>query len=146
MTTVPNPALQRLDLLVGTWKLTGRTPDAQEDDISGWTTFEWMLGGLFLKASGEINFKGLKVESLEIIGYDPGSDTFPSSVYSTMSEAGYPYHWNVQGDIVTHWMEASKYTGTFNEDGTVLSGGWRPIEGKTGAEDVVYDAVMTRVN
>ena len=86
MTTVPNPALQRLDLLVGTWKLTGRTPDAQEDDISGWTTFEWMLGGLFLKASGEINFKGLKVESLEIIGYDPGSDTFPSSVYSTMSE------------------------------------------------------------
>jgi hypothetical protein len=145
MTNVPNPALRRLDRLVGTWKLTGRTTDAQEDDISGWTTFEWMLGGLFLKAIGEIDFKGLKVESMEIIGYDPASGTFHSNVYSTMSEAGYPYHWDVQGNTVTHWMDTSKYTGRFSEDGNILSGGWRPIEGKVGAEDVVYDAVMTRM-
>ena len=34
----PNPALKRLDRLVGTWKVWGPT-------IQGQVTFEWMDGG-----------------------------------------------------------------------------------------------------
>jgi hypothetical protein len=49
-----------------------------------------------------------------------------------MSGIALPYHWNVQGDNVTHWTETHKYTGTFSEDGKTLSGGWRPVEGKEG--------------
>jgi hypothetical protein len=67
-------------------------------------------------------------------------------VYSSMAGVPAPYQWAVQGDIVTHWTEGSKYTGTFSEDGTILSGGWRPEEGKESPENVGYDATMTRVD
>ncbi|MDQ3005333.1 MAG: DUF1579 domain-containing protein [Chloroflexota bacterium] len=80
----PDPALKRLDVLIGTWDLKGRTLDSDEDNISGWNTFEWLPGGFFLKSTGEINFKGALIQSLEIIGYDPESRTFPSNVYSNV--------------------------------------------------------------
>jgi hypothetical protein len=141
----PNSALKRLEKLVGTWELVGRTLDSQEDNISGWATFEWMAGGFFLKSSGEINFKGLIIQSVEIIAYDAASETFPSNVYSNMSGTVLPYQWNVQGNNVTHWMESAKYSGTLSEDGNTLSGGWRPVDGKQSSENGAYDAVMTRV-
>ena len=56
-----------------------------------------------------------------------------------------PYWWDVQGDIVTHWTEGSKYTGTFSEDGKILSGGWRP-EGDKESPGNAYDATMIRVD
>jgi len=38
----PDPALKRLEKLVGTWELKGRTLHSKEDNITGWTTFGWM--------------------------------------------------------------------------------------------------------
>ena len=141
----PDPALKRLERLVGSWVLKGRTPDSLVDNIDGWTTFEWMVGGFFLKASGEINFRGMKIESVEIIACDPGRGIFPSTVYSNMSGAALAYQWAIEGSTVTHWMEDAQYSGTLSEDGMTLSGGWRPLEGKAGAENAAYDAVMTRI-
>ncbi len=141
----PDPALKRLDKLVGTWELSGRTLDSKEDNISGWTTFEWMPGGFFLKAAGEINYKGFKIQSLEIISYDPAGHTFRSNVYSSISGNVFPYWWDVRGDEVTHWMKTAKYMGTFSMDGKSLTGGWRPVEGSENSENVSYDAVMIRV-
>jgi len=139
----PSPELRRLEKLVGTWDIKGRTLDSKEDNITGRMTCEWLPGEFFLKQSGEINFRGAKIQSLEIIGYDPSSRTFPSSVYSNMSGVVHPYQWNIEGNTVTHWTDAHKYTGTFSEDGRTLSGGWRPVEGMGGG---AYDAVMTRVD
>ncbi len=82
---------------------------------------------------------------LEIISYDPASQTFPSNVYSNMSGTVHQYYWNVQGNQITHWMDIAKYTGTLSEDGKTLTGGWRPIEGNKSSDNVAYDAVMTRV-
>ena len=141
----PHAALKRLDVLIGTWDLKGRTLDSDADNITGWNTFEWLPGGFFLKSTGEIDFKGDKIQSLEIIGYDPSSDTFPSSVYSNMDGSILPYHWDVQGDRVTHSDKSSKYTGTLSEDGKTLSGGWRPKEGEKESPGNTYDAIMTRV-
>jgi hypothetical protein len=138
----PDPALKRLEPLVGTWDISGRTLDSAADDVTGRMTCEWLLGGFFLKQTGTITFKGQTIESLEIIGYDPQTQTFPSTVYSTASGIAAPYRWNVVGKTVTHWTDSDRYTGVLSEDGTTLSGGWRPIEGKDGA---AYDAVMTRV-
>ena len=70
----------------------------------------------------------------------PASQTFPASVYSDLSGVVLPYHWDVQGDTVTHWTDTHSYTGIFSDDGRTLTGGWRPIDGKG---DVAYDAVMT---
>jgi hypothetical protein len=142
----PDPALKRLEKLVGTWKLTGRTLSSQEDNITGWTTFEWMPGGFFLKAVGEINFKGFIMQSLEIIAYDQQSKTFPSSVYSSMSGTVFPYQWDVQGNTVIHSGLGATYTGKFSEDGNMLIGGWRPDEGTESTDGSAYDATMIRVD
>src|SRR2546425_1228157 len=113
----PDPALRRLEKLVGTWRITGRTLDSQDDNISGRVTIEWLPGGFFLQQRGEMDFMGFKMQSLELIGYDPSTKAFSSYVYSNMGGVPLPYQWDVQGDIVTHWTEGSKYTGTFSEDG-----------------------------
>ena len=141
----PHPAPKRLDVLIGTWDLTGRTLDSDIDNIIGWNTFEWLPGEFFLKSTGEIDFKGDKIQSLEIIGYDPSANTFPSSVYSNMDGKVLPYSWDVQGNTATHSDASSKYTGTLSEDGRTLSGGWRPKEGEQESPENSYDALMTRV-
>ncbi|MGO8950951.1 MAG: DUF1579 family protein [Ktedonobacterales bacterium] len=144
--STPDPALRRLEKLVGTWRITGRTLDSEDENISGQVTIEWLLGGFFLQQRGEIGVGGLKVQSLEIVGYEPSTKAFPSYVYSSMDSVPRRYQWDVAGNSVTHWTDGAKYTGTFSEDGTVLSGGWRPEEGKDSAANVAYDATMTRMD
>lgn len=141
----PDPALKRLEVLIGTSDLKGRTLDSDEDNISGWNTFEWLPGGFFMKSTGEINFKGALIQSLEIIGYDPESRTFPSSVYSNVDGKVLPYDWNIEGNTVTHSDKTSVYTGTISEDGQTLSGGWRPKQDEQQIPENSYDAIMTRV-
>ena len=139
----PDQALKRLERLVGTWDIKGRTLDSDVDNMSGRMTCEWILGGLFLKQSGQITHKGFTLQTLELISYDAASQTFPANVYSDRSGAVLPYHWNIEGNTVTHWTETHKYTGTFSDNGQTLAGGWRPLDG---GGDVAYDAVMTRVD
>ena len=141
----PDPALGRLEKLIGTWELKGRTLSSKEDNITGWTTFEWMPGGFFLKAVGEITFHGSCMQSLEIIAYDPERKTFPASVYSSMSGTILSYEWDVQDNTVIHKGLGATYTGTFSEDGNLLIGGWRPDEGTESTDGTAYDATMRRV-
>jgi Protein of unknown function (DUF1579) len=141
----PDPALGRLERLVGTWDIKGRTLDSKDDNIRGGVIIEWLPGGFFLQQRGEMEFMGFKVQSLEIVGYDQSTKAFSSTVYSNMAGVPASYRWDVQGNIVTHWTEGSKYTGTFSEDGSILSGGWRPEDGKEGPENAAYDATMIRV-
>jgi hypothetical protein len=39
----------------------------------------------------------MQIDSLELIGYDPEMDIFPSTVYSNLSPAPLPYKWDVKG-------------------------------------------------
>lgn len=141
----PDPALGLLEKLVGTWELKGRTLDSKEDNISGWSTFEWLPGGFFLKMFSEIAFHGARMQSLEIIAYDPERKTFPASVYSSMSGTVLSYEWDVQDNTVIHSGLGATYTGTFSEDGNLLIGGWRPDEGMESTDGNTYDAAMRRV-
>ncbi len=69
--STPDPALGCLEKLVGTWRITGRTLDSQDDNISGRVTIEWLPGRFFQEQRGEMDFLGVKMQSLEIVGYDP---------------------------------------------------------------------------
>ena len=115
------------------------------DDIFGRTTFAWLAGGFFLQSAGEITVGHLQVTSLELIGYDTATDTFPAQVYSNLSGEISPYFWDVQGRVVTHWMATSKYTSALSLDGRTLAGGWRPTDGSQNP-DAAYDALMTRLD
>jgi ribulose kinase len=88
-TPQPDPALKRLERFVGTWAIKGRTLGSNVDNITAKATFEWLPGGFFLKQSFEADFAGMKIQSLELIGYDP--DLFPpvydnAYVIGTVSE------------------------------------------------------------
>jgi hypothetical protein len=147
-TTQPKPdsALKRLEKLLGTWDLNGRTLNVETDNIFGQVTIDWLPGGFFMQQRGWIDFMGFRGESLEIISYDPVTRIFPATVYSSMSGLPLAYYWDVQGNLVTHWTDGAKYTGTFNEDGTILTGGWRPMEGAKANAASAYDAIMVRTN
>ena len=144
----PDPALERLEKFVGSWSIKGRTLDSKVDNVSARTTFEWLPGKFFLKQSFEADFMGMKIQSLEIIGYDPMNDTFPSTVYSNLVGVPIPYRYDVKGKdvtITTDLVGGAKMTGKISEGGNTFSGGWRPNPGKEGPGNVAYDFVGTRI-
>ena len=141
-TPQPDPALRRLDRLVGSWAMEGNLVGSDEKSIKGETAFRWLPGGFFLEQRAHIDFAGLQIEALELIGYDAGTGTFPSTVYSNFSPDPLPYRWDVQGEAVTITVSYgpldATFTGSWREDGT-FSGGWRPNPGADEAVSVPYD-------
>jgi hypothetical protein len=144
----PDPALKRLEMFVGTWEMRGRTLDSDEDNVSGKSTFEWLPGGFFLQQRSEFDFAGIRISALEVIGYDPERNVFPSTVYANMIGVPIPYEYDVEGDDVTITTEflGARFTGKASQDGKTFSGGWRPMPGREGPGNVAYDITGTRVS
>ena len=144
----PHPELRRLDRLVGRWSMEGNLVGSDEKNIRGETTFRWLPGGFFLEQRAHIDFMGLEIDNLELIGYDPETDTFPSTVFSGFSPEPLPYQWDVRGDTVTITVAYgpldATFTGSWREDGT-FSGGWRPNPGADERVNVPYDIGGTRI-
>jgi Protein of unknown function (DUF1579) len=66
----PDPALWRLDRLVGTWTIEGNLVGSDVQNIRGQMTFRWLPGGFFLEQRARIDFAGQQVDALELIGHD----------------------------------------------------------------------------
>ncbi len=99
-----------------------------------------------MQQRGEIDFMGVTIHGLEIIGYDEATNDFPSTVYGDMSGVPFAYRWDVQGNTVIHSGLGARYTGTFSEDGKTLTGGWRPEAGNENRPENTYDATMAKIN
>jgi Protein of unknown function (DUF1579) len=80
----PDPALKRLDRLVGTWSMEGHLLGSDKMNIKGQATYRWLPGGFFLEQRVKLDFMGLDIDSLELIGYDPETKTYPSTVFSIL--------------------------------------------------------------
>ena len=135
---------RRLDVLLGTWTFVGRTIGATVDDVRGRVRIAWILGGHYQEQRGHVEFRGQKVETLEIVGYDSAKDDFPSTVYGAMGGPPVPYRWQVRGSDVTHAGSGATFRGTLSPDGRTLTGGWRPDPGTPGGPQAAYDVVMTK--
>ena len=145
----PDPALKRLDRFVGTWSMEGHLVGSNENNIRGQGSYRWLPGGFFLEQRIELDFMGTEIHSLELIGYDPETDTFPSTVYSNLSPTPLPYRWEVGDDAVTISVSYgplnAAFRGTFGQDGETFSGGWRPNPGADETVNVPYDIGGTRL-
>src|SRR5262245_36145923 len=97
----PDARLREFERFIGTWDMQGRTLDADADNVRARATFEYLPGGFFVAQRFRADFDGLPIESLEIIGYDPESGTFPSTVYANMAATPLAYRWQLEGDQVT---------------------------------------------
>ena len=144
----PDPALRRLERFDGTWTMEGHLVGSDETTIRGKATYRWLPGGFFLEQHVELDFLGLRIDSLELIGYDPETDTFPSTVFSNLSPVPLPYRWDVRGDSVTITVSYrpldATFTASWREDGT-FSGGWRPDPGADETVNVAYDIAGRRL-
>ena len=152
-TPKPDPALRRLERLVGTWRMRGRPVGSEEDTITGTTTFAWLHGGpgtsFFLQQDMEMDYAGTPIKSREIIGYNPKTRAFSSYVYSNMAPDPWPYEWEVQGDDLTISVDFgpmnATFRGKFSPDGNSFSGGWRPNPGADETINAPYDITVSRV-
>jgi hypothetical protein len=138
----PDPALKRLDRFVGAWSMEGHLVGSDEMNIRGQATYRWLPGGFFLEQHVRLDFMGLDIDSLELIGYDPETKSFPSTVFSNLSPVPLPYRWDVQDEAVTitvsYGVLDATFTGAWRDDGT-FSGGWRPNPGADETVNVPYD-------
>jgi Protein of unknown function (DUF1579) len=73
----PDPALRRLDRLVGTWTMEGNLVGSDEQNIRGQMTFRWLAGGFFLEQRARIDFAGQQIDALELIGLRPADRHLP---------------------------------------------------------------------
>jgi hypothetical protein len=145
----PDPALQRLDRFVGTWRMEGHLIGSDENNIRGEAAYRWLPGGFFLEQRIALDYMGLKIESLEFIGYDPETKTYPSTVFSNLSPTPLPYRWEVGEDTlkisVSYGPLDATFEGKFSEDGDNFGGGWRPNLGADESINVPYDISGYRV-
>jgi hypothetical protein len=131
-----------LDVLLGNWELTGRTHDADHDDITGDLTATRILDGQLLRLRGSMRVRDKEIQSLELVW--PNGTGFDAHVYSG---AGAPLHyrWNRDGDTLTHAGLGMTYTGTVSPDGATITGSWQPDPDRPDMADAAYTATMRRI-
>ena len=142
---LPNPALKRLDVLVGTWNLKGRETGPY-GEINGQVRFEWLEGGYFLVQHVDINHIGHHVKGIEIIGYGRGWDGATSkdctSSYFDSEGNAFTYIWDVEEDTLTIWGgqrgSPAHFKGNFSDDRNTITGAWEWPGGG-------YEATISRV-
>jgi Protein of unknown function (DUF1579) len=143
---LPDPALEKLEPLVGGWELKGRLTGSSEENITGKATFEWLPGGYFLQQTLELDFMGMPIKSREIISYSPGTKLFSSLVYSNMSPVPLPYTWDVQDGNLTISVKYGALDATFTgRIGDGFTGAWRPNPGADPQVNVAYELTGERV-
>jgi hypothetical protein len=144
----PDPALGRFDRFVGSWSMSGHLVGSDEENIQGEATYRWLPGGFFMEQHVTLDFMGLEIDSLELIGYDPETGTFPSTVFSNLAPTPLPYRWEVDDETVkitvSYGPLDSTFTGRWSEHGEAFGGGWRPNAGADEAVNVAYDIAGRR--
>lgn len=142
--TKPDPDLQSLHRLVGTWKVWD---PSGKGGPSGIVTYEWMEGGFFLMQRYDLDHGGRKLKGIEIIGHEhtfgaePGKD-LKSRVYDTGGNTLY-YVYELDNDTLTIWGgekgSPARFKCKFSDDGNTCVGGWKYQNGGG------YESAMTRI-
>jgi hypothetical protein len=137
--------ITELDVLIGSWEITGRTAAADHDDITGDLTVTPLLNGQLLQLSGSMRVRGSQLHSLELIWRDEATPGFSAHVYSG-SSAPLDYRWDRDGNTLIHAGLGMTYTGTVSADGATITGSWQPDPDRPDMAGAAYDATMHRTN
>lgn len=147
---VPDPALRRLDPLIGDWTLTGNLIGSSEENISGRGSFRWLEGGFFLVQDIQIDFAGMfQIRAHELVGYDPETGAFSSHVFSNLAPAPLHYQWDMRDRTlrisVNEGPLDASFEATISDDGNSFSGGWRANPGADETINIPYDVRGSRI-
>jgi hypothetical protein len=150
----PDPALGRLEALVGEWTMQ---PSLAGRPIgSGRTVFQWLEGGAFLAQHADAEpaeaapaewVSSSPFPLVTIIGLDDASGQF-SMLYADARGVLRVYQMTLRAGVWKLWRDTpgffQRFTGTFSDDGTTISGRWEASEdGSTWDTD--FDMTYTKV-
>ena len=120
--SMPNPALQRLEVLVGQWKMESpQFPGAIER-----STFEWLEGGAFLVQRTEIDDPKVPSSTI-VIGRDEAANEY-CALYFDSRGVSRIYQMSLSDGVWKMWREApgfsQRFIGTFSDDGRTIRSRW----------------------
>lgn len=128
---VLGPEHQRLGIFAGKWKGKGKilagAPSEAGSDVTIEDSYEWMPGGFFLLHRGSMQSSAQTLTSIQIIGADAASNSFPSHQFDSLGFCR-AYEGRLQGDtwkFTGRWERASL---TFSENNDKLTARWERSE------------------
>lgn len=141
-------ALARLDVFVGEWVLEASFPGDQAaqsraaaDGLTVRSRFEWTLERQFLLQRTEVPIPG-PPDSLTIVTVDPETGAYKQHYYDSRGVVRL-YSMSLFDGVWTLTRESpdftpldfrQRFTGTFSNDGNVISGAWEKDVGGCGWE------------
>jgi hypothetical protein len=144
-------ALARLEAFVGEWDLEASFPSLPDADVRARTVFEWVLDRKFLLQRAEISIPEAP-NGLMVIAPVAGGDGYTQHYFDSRGVVR-TYAMTFDGRIWTLTREtpdfspldfAQQYTGTFEDDGATIRGGWKIChDGETWEHD--FDLTYRKV-
>jgi hypothetical protein len=128
-----NPALARLDALVGRWTVQPKV----EGVGTAWTEFAWQEGGLFLRQYSDVDSipsntpnawrDNAPFPTTTMIGLDDAAEEF-TVLYADARGVHRVYQMTLADGVWTMWREApgfnQRFTGTLSADGHTVDARW----------------------
>lgn len=120
----PNPALDPLSILVGTWSTVGTHPLVPGTTFHGRTTFDWLEGGAFLVMHSEIDEPEIPT-AIAIFGSDDATGEC-SMLYFDERGVSRRYEVRLRDNVLTWWRNApgfsQRFMGEIAADGRTIVG------------------------
>lgn len=119
----PNPALEPLRILIGTWRTVGSHPLVPGTTFHGRTTFDWLEGGAFIVMRSECDEPGIP-SGIAIMGTDDATGEC-SMLYFDEREVSRRYQVSLRDGVWTWWRDApgfsQRFVGTIAADGRTIA-------------------------
>lgn len=141
----PDNNLKPLDILAGTWDISGPNPMEPTQRVHGTVSFEWLSGGGYLIERGTIDHADFP-NSIAIIGYDETTGNFTQHYFDSRGVERI-YGMSLIDNVWKLWRDApgfsQRFIGTFSGDGNTIAGRWeKSVDGSNWEHD--FDLIYTR--
>jgi hypothetical protein len=114
----PNPSLEALSVLVGSWETTATHPMFPGKTFHGRATFDWIEGGAFLIMRTETDEPGIPT-GIAIFGRDDSTSEY-SMLYFDERGVSRIYGVSLEGNQWKWWRDApgfmQRFNGTISDD------------------------------
>ena len=120
----PNPKLQPLQVLVGTWTTVGTHPLVPGKTFHGSVSFSWIHGGAFLLMRSQIDEPEIPT-AVAVFGTDDASDSC-SMLYFDERAVSRRYEVRIDGNEWRWWRDApdfsQRFVGSISPDARTIVG------------------------
>jgi hypothetical protein len=122
-----NPALDRLDALVGQWTLEAGPPGGPPWPGEARSSFEWLEGRTFLIERSTVDMPEAP-DAIKIIGAGDEPETFRQHYFDSRG-VHRVYEMTLGDGVWKLWRDSpnpftQRFCGTFSEDGETIAGRW----------------------